>query len=409
MAERQEQVAALVIGAGPAGLMAAEMLAAAGHRVVVAEAKPSPARKFLMAGKSGLNLTKDEPEADVVAAYAEAGGWLLPVLDAFGPAEVQAWARGLGQTLFTGSTGRVFPVAMKASPLLRAWLGRLDAAGVTLRRRWRWTGWDGPAALFDTPDGPVRVLADATVLALGGASWARLGSDGAWTEALAGQGVALAPFQPANAGLRVDWTAHMARHFGAPVKGCALHAAGAVHRGEFVISASGLEGGGIYAISRAARDGEAITLDLLPDWSAETVAARLTAPRGKLSGANYLRRTLRLDPVRMALLNEFGAPLPDGLALVALLKALPLRHAGLQPMDQAISTAGGVPRTALDDRLMLTARPGVFCAGEMLDWEAPTGGYLLTACLATGRAAGLGAHDWLEGPTVTADLSPRLA
>ena len=385
-----------MIGAGPAGLMAAGMLAAAGHGVLVAEAKPSIGRKFLMAGKSGLNLTKAEAPERFLSAYGAAADWLAPMIAAFGPDQVQDGARGLGQPVFTGSTGRVFPVAMKASPLLRAWAGQLAGLGVRVRTGWRWLGWDGAAARFATPEGPVRVLAGATVLALGGASWARLGSDGAWAPVLAGAGVALAPFAPANMGFAVHWSAAMARHFGSPVKGAALSAGGVVSRGEFVVSARGIEGGGVYALSRPVREGAALVLDLLPDLDAAAVAARLARPRGKASLANHLRRALGLDPVKIALLQEWGRPLPgDPGALAALAKALPVRHAGPRPMDEAISTAGGVRRVAVDDGLMLAARPGVFVAGEMLDWEAPTGGYLLTGCLATGRWAGLAAAGWL--------------
>lgn len=396
MAAGQERIAALVVGAGPAGLMAAEALARAGHGVVVAEAKPSAGRKFLMAGRSGLNLTKAEPAGAFAAAYAEAADWLSPMLAAFGPESVVAWAEGLGQPVFTGSTGRVFPVAMKASPLLRAWLARLGGLGVALRPRWRWTGWQGDAAVFATPDGPRQVVAGATVLALGGASWARLGADGAWAPELGDAGVALAPFQPANVGLRVDWSAAMAAQFGRPVKALRLTAGAAVSRGELVISARGLEGAGIYAVSRAVREGAGLTLDLAPDRSLAALAARLARPRGKASLANHLRKAAGLGPAQRALLHEFARPLPgEAGALAARIKALPVAHGGLRPLDEAISSAGGVRRAAVDAGLMLTARPGVFVAGEMLDWEAPTGGYLITGCLASGRWAGRAAATWL--------------
>jgi len=398
---------ALVVGGGPAGLMAAGALARAGLAVTLAEAKPSLGRKFLMAGKSGLNLTRDEPEAAFRARFAEAAGPLAPMLAEFGPAEVVAWARGLGQEVFTGSSGRVFPVAMKASPLLRAWAGELSARGVALRTRWRWCGWDAGAARFDTPDGPRLVRPAATVLALGGASWARLGSDGAWAEILAAEGVAAAPFRPANAGVAVAWAAPMARHFGAPVKAARLAVDGRAVAGEFTVSARGLEGGGVYEASRAVREGARLTVDLLPALSAARIAARLAArPRGKATRAEWLRKALRLDPVRLALLQEFGRPLPGDEALPGLLKALPVRHGGLRPMDEAISTAGGVPFAALDAGLMLRALPGVFCAGEMLDWEAPTGGYLLTACLSTGLWAGRHAAAHALGAAPPGDARP---
>ena len=377
---------ALVIGAGPAGLMAAEELARAGRDVTVAEAKPSPARKFLMAGKSGLNLTKDEPRAEFAAAFRCPE--MRPFLAEFGPAEAMDWARGLGEALFTGSSGRVFPVAMKASPLLRAWLARLSALGVTLRTRWRWTGFDGNALAFDTPDGRRTLRPRVTILALGGASWARLGSDGAWAPWLAARGVPLAPFRPANMGFRVDWSPQMARHFGQPVKGAALTAGDIRHRGEFVISAKGLEGGGVYAVSAPLRDGAALAIDLAPDRSIEDVAARLARAPARDSLSNRLRKALRLDPVRIALLQEWGRPLPRGEDLARLIKHLPVRHAGPRPIDEAISTAGGIAWAGLTPDLELRALPGLFAAGEMLDWEAPTGGYLITGCLATGRHAG---------------------
>ncbi|EPX86822.1 TIGR03862 family flavoprotein [Salipiger mucosus] len=390
---------ALVIGGGPAGLMAADALLSAGHAVTLAEAKPSLGRKLLMAGKSGLNLTKDgEPFERFLAAYGEAAPALRPLLEAFGPTQVRAWAAGLGQETFAGSTGRVFPFAMKASPLLRAWLARLDGMGLERHTRWRWQGWGGTACLFDTPEGARRVTPAVTVLALGGASWARLGSDGAWAGYFAAQGLPVAPFRPANAGLCVDWSEHMRPHFGAPLKNVAFQAGDLSSRGEAVISARGLEGGGLYPLSPALRESAALSVDLLPDTDPATLEKRLARPRGKLSLANHLRRAVKLAPAARALLMECARPLPqEPRALAALLKALPVPHAGLRPMDEAISTAGGVPFAALDETLMLTGRPGTFCAGEMLDWEAPTGGYLLTGCLATGLRAGQGAAGYLAG------------
>lgn len=382
---------AVVVGAGPAGLMAADVLASAGVKVTIAEAKPSPARKFLMAGKSGLNLTKDEPLEPFLEHYAEAVPHLRQALQAFGPEQVVQWASSLGQDVFTGSTGRVFPKSMKASPLLRAWLTRLEKLGVKLKRRWCWTGWEEDALKFDTPEGAKYLTPDVTILACGGASWARLGSDGGWTSFFAESH--LTPFQPANMGFVVNWSAHMARHFGTPVKGIALHAGRHISRGEIILSERGIEGGGVYGIYRPLREGAALTLDLMPDVLLENIRQRLSKPRGKASLSNHLRKTLRLDPVRQALLMEFTRPLPDDLA--AVIKALPVPLAGPRPMDEAISTAGGLKFDALDDTFMLKNRPGVFAAGEMLDWEAPTGGYLITACLATGLWAGRGAASWV--------------
>ncbi|WP_298905233.1 TIGR03862 family flavoprotein [uncultured Aliiroseovarius sp.] len=385
---------ALVIGAGPAGLMAAEELSKAGLSVVVADAKPSPARKFLMAGKSGLNLTKSEP-ISAFLSHIHGPDSLRKIVAGFGPDAVQDWARDLGQEVFTGSSGRVFPKVMKASPLLRNWLARLDQAGVELRRNWRWVGIADGAKQFETPEGLQTVQADVTVLALGGASWARLGSDGEWVSILAQNSVSCAPFQPANMGFIVAWSTHMARHFGQPVKSVRVTAGDQSVLGEFVISSRGIEGSAIYAVSRAMRDGAPLTLDLLPGRSLEDITARLSRPRGKASLSNHLRKTLKLDPVKTSLLQEFSRPLPsDPAELAALIKALPIPHQGPRPLDEAISTAGGLSFEALDEGLMIKALPGVFACGEMLDWEAPTGGYLLTTCFATGRHAGRAAADY---------------
>lgn len=380
---------ALVIGGGPAGLMAATVLAERGHQVTIVDAMPSFGRKFLMAGKSGLNLTKDEPLNEFHAAYGPLPATMTRALSAFGPAEVKEFARSLGQEVFAGSSGRVFPTVMKASPMLRAWLGRLEGLGVVFHRRWRWTGWNGKNAVFETPDGLQSLGPDVTVLALGGASWSRLGSDGRWASIFEGE---VKPFQPANMGFLVDWSEHMAKHFGSPVKGVELIAGETRSRGEFVISARGIEGGGIYAMSRAMREGAPLKVDLLPDMSRDEIERRLSGRRSKDSLSSALRKVLKLDAVKIALLNEFARPFGNDLPLR--IKGLKIEHAGPRPMDEAISTAGGISFDALDEHLMSRRRTGVFFAGEMLDWEAPTGGYLLTACFATGKMAGDAAADY---------------
>lgn len=373
---------AVVIGAGPAGLMAAEELARAGRKVLVCEAKSSPARKFLMAGKSGLNVTKDQGLDVFLAAY-DCPQALRPMLQTFGPEDVKAFCRALGQEVFTGSSGRVFPVAMKGSPLLRAWLLRLAGMGVDLRARWRWVGFENRSFVFDTPAGRQILTPGVTVLALGGASWSRLGADAAWVPWLEAEGVKVTPWQPANMGFAVEWSPHIARHFGAAVKGAALLVGGCRERGEFVISAKGLEGGGIYAISRDLRQGMALAIDLMPDVGLTEVAARLARMRLGETLANRLRK-LGLAPAAAALVMEWGR----GLDLAPAIKHLPARLTGPRPLDEAISVAGGVAWEGLTEGLELKALPGVFVAGEMMDWEAPTGGYLLTASWATGRWAG---------------------
>ncbi|MAB86441.1 MAG: aminoacetone oxidase family FAD-binding enzyme [Rhodobacteraceae bacterium] len=388
----------LVVGAGPAGLMAAEQAAQAGMRVAVAEAMPSPARKFLMAGKSGLNLTKAEkPEAFL--QYFDAISSLKPILSKFGPAEVIGFAEGLGQEVFTGSTGRVFPIRMKASPLLRAWLARLDALGVVLLRRHRWIGPLTPHEqhLFETPKGKVPLTAGALILALGGASWARLGSDGAWQRAVAAVGVPIVPVQASNVGMQRAWSAHMQPFFGQPVKNVELTVAGQRSHGEFVITQSGVEGGAIYALGRMLRQSPLAQIDFAPQLSVQVLRAMISNRKPKDSLGNFLRKSIKLDATKRALLFELIRPMPrDTEGLVAAIKAAPLTLAGSRPIDEAISTAGGLSWEALTPELMLKDVPGVFCAGEMLDWDAPTGGYLITACLATGRWAGRAAADYLS-------------
>lgn len=409
-----------VIGGGPAGLMAAEAAGAAGVKVDLYDAMPSAGRKFLLAGKGGLNLTHSEAAASFQARYGARQAQLKPFLDIFGPADLRAWAQGLGVATFVGSSGRVFPADLKAAPLLRAWLRRLRLAGVAFHMRHRWCGWDEQGALrFVTPQGERRVTAGAVVLALGGASWPRLGSDGAWVSWLAGRGVSIAPLKPANCGFDVGpdgpaglagWSEHFRRRFaGQPVKSVVLtasDAAGVERRlpGEFVITETGIEGGAVYGVSAVLRDaiesaGRAtLRVDLTPDRTLPRLLKDLSQPRGSRSLASHLRRRVGLAGVKAGLLREIlpKDALADPARLAAAIKALPLTVTATRPLAEAISTAGGVAFEALDSRLMLTKLPGIFCAGEMLDWEAPTGGYLLTACFATGRAAGAGAAAWLQ-------------
>ena len=387
---------AAVIGGGPAGLMAAETLAANGLAVTVFERMPSLGRKLLMAGRGGLNITHSEPMPRFCKSYGEAAAWMAPHLAAFPPDSVRDFCTSLGQPTFVGSSGRVFPTAMKASPLLRAWLRRLEALGVRFVTRAQWAGWDEHGALRFA-DGSIHA-ADATILALGGASWPRLGADGGWTALL--PDIPIAPLRPANCGFKIAWSEHFARRFaGQPLKRITLTCAGQSVPGELMITQDGIEGGAVYALSAAAReliarDGMAeLHVDLRPDMSAEALTARL-AGGGRESLSNILRKRAGLSPVAIGLVQEArhtGVTLP----LPNLIKALPLRLAATGSLARAISTAGGIKLDELDENLMLRRRPGLFAAGEMLDWEAPTGGYLLQACLATGRAAGLGVLAWL--------------
>ena len=400
-----------IIGGGPAGLMAAEAARDAGARVDVYDAMVSVGRKFLMAGKGGLNLTHSEPLESFVSRYGARRSCLEPLLAGFGPDALRAWARALGVDTFVGSSGRVFPAGMKAAPLLRAWLHRLRAAGVRFHMRHRWCGWEQNGALrFFTPPGVRAVHADALVLALGGGSWARLGSTGAWVPLLGARGVRVAPLRPANCGFDVGWSEHFrARYAGHPLKSVVLaHTGpdGVEHRqrGEFMLTATGVEGGLIYALSARLRDeieatGAAVLrLDLAPSRDLTQLVCELSRSRGSSSLANHLRRRAGIAGVKAGLLRELlpAEDFADPLRLAAAIKALPLRLIAPRPLDEAISSAGGVAFEELDEHLMIRALPGVFCAGEMLDWEAPTGGYLLTACFASGRAAGAGAAAWLE-------------
>ncbi len=395
----------VVIGGGPAGLMAAETLAAAGVSVELFDAMPSVGRKFLLAGKGGLNLTHSDELSRFASRYgpreAQAAAWL----EALSPQALRAWAQELGVDTFVGTSGRVFPTDLKAAPLLRAWLHRLRQSGVVFHMRHRWLGWNTNGALrFATPQGEISVAARATVLALGGASWQRLGSDGAWVPWLREQGIAVAPLRPANCGFEIAWSPHLRERFaGAPIKPVRLQFEGFDKQGEFVLSAYGLEGSLVYAVSAALRDaierdGQAtLTLDLLPGLAAERVAREVSHPRGSRSLGSHLKSRLNLSGAKLALLHEVlpREALADPLRLAAAIKALPLTVTAARPIDEAISTAGGVTLEALDQGLMLRALPGVFCAGEMLDWEAPTGGYLLQASMASGRVAGQGALQWL--------------
>jgi uncharacterized flavoprotein (TIGR03862 family) len=392
-----------VIGAGPAGLMAAEVIAGSGRSVTVFDRMPSAGRKLLMAGRGGLNLTHSEALNDLLSRYDSAATALAPAIGAFPPDALRSWAEGLGQPLFVGSSGRVFPKAMKASPLLRAWLQRLNGLGVRFALRHRWQGFvgDDRALLFE---GLEPVVAEGVVLALGGASWPRLGSDGGWSAILAEKGLAISPFRPANCGFTIGWTETFRERFaGTPLKSVALRWQGLTGRGDAIVTTYGIEGGAVYALSRAIRNaiaqhGEAaVTLDLRPDLPEAALAERLRALRPRDSLSTGLRRTLSLAPVAINLLREAEPNLSrDPGALAALIKAVPLRLTGCQGLDRAISSAGGVTWDEVDARFMLRRLPGVFVAGEMLDWEAPTGGYLLQACMATGFAAGHGMLDWLK-------------
>lgn len=406
---------AAVIGGGPAGLMAAETLIAGGVQVDIYDAMPSVGRKFLLAGKGGLNITHAEPAEKFLARYGSRQVQLAPLLQSFDAQHLRDWVHGLGIETFTGTSQRVFPKEMKAAPLLRAWLHRLRTAGARIHVRHRWTGWNNVDELrdgtlhFATPQGERIAHPDCTVLALGGGSWARLGSDGAWLPLLAARGVPVVPLRPSNCGFEIAWSTHFRERFaGQPVKAVAAtftDAAGVTHKrsGELMISAYGIEGSLVYALSAPLRDSIAaqgdvtLQLDLAPDKDLTRVTAEVAHPRGSRSLSSHLQGRLGIKGVKAGLLREAlsAAEMRDPQHLAATIKALPLRLTATRPLDEAISSAGGVPFESLDERLMLRELPGVFCAGEMLDWEAPTGGYLLTACFASGRTAGLGALSWL--------------
>lgn len=389
-----------IIGGGPAGLMAAEVLATAGKSVAIYERKPSVGRKFLMAGRGGLNLTHSEHLSLFTARYRSRSADLAPLVHDFNPDALRQWCEGLGQETFVGSSGRVFPKAMKASPLLRAWLARLDALGVSFHLQHTWKGWRNGALVFEDSSGAEKtVTAKATLLALGGASWPSLGSDGRWVDYMS---VPVAPLRPANCGFTIEWSDFMKQKAGQPLKNIALTHAGTSVAGEMMVAEKGVEGGAIYALSAPIRDdilasGAAqITIDLRPNLSHGDILQKLSLPRGRQSLATYLQKTLGLTSVQNTLLREaradVGTIAPDDLA--TLIKAVPLTLTAPFPIERAISTAGGIPFEELDGNLMLRQKPGIFCAGEMLDWEAPTGGYLLQATFATAKAAAEGILRW---------------
>jgi uncharacterized flavoprotein (TIGR03862 family) len=395
-----------IIGAGPAGLMTAEVLAQKGMRVEVYDAMPSVGRKFLMAGKGGMNITHAEDYADFLSRYGTRRGIIEPLMNAFTPSDLREWIHGLGIETFVGTSGRVFPTEMKAAPLLRAWLHRLRELGVQFHVRHRWCGWNADNNLrFDTAQGELLVNADAVVLALGGGSWPQLGSDAAWVSLLAQRGIDIAPLRPANCGFDIAWSTHFSERFvGEPLKSVAINFGAIRKQGECLITANGIEGGLVYAFSAALRDEierngcATLHLDLLPDRTLQRVHDEVHHPRGSRSLSSHLQSRLGVKGVKANLLREvLGAEdFNDPAHLTSAIKSLPLKLIAARPLSEAISSAGGVRFEALDEQLMLRNLPGVFCAGEMLDWEAPTGGYLLSACFASGRAAGYGVVRWLS-------------
>jgi uncharacterized flavoprotein (TIGR03862 family) len=384
-----------IIGGGPAGLMAAETAADNGLSVVIIDAKPTYGRKFLMAGKSGLNITKNEAKSEFLNHYFNAKQWLAPIINNFDNEAVMKWAQDLDQEIFTGSSGRVFPKSMKASPLLRSWLIRLSNKGVTFYRNWKWVGWQDDLAAFETISGKKLVKSHATILAMGGASWSHLGSDGLWADILKKKNVNVTNFQPSNMGFKIKWSRFMKPFFGTPIKSVRITSGKFSTIGEFVISKNGIEGSGIYAASKFMRDGNNLIIDLLPDTEIKTLNKRHKLLSPKVSRSTFNRKVLRLNSEKTAFFNEFSQHISTQ-DIPNTAKTLLITHEGPHPINEAISTAGGVSKSALNDNLMLKAKPSVFCAGEMLDWEAPTGGYLITACLATGKWAGLGAVNYIK-------------
>ena len=377
----------LIVGGGPAGLMAADFASRSGVEVTLADSMPTFGRKFLMAGKSGLNLTMHEDDVTFQTRIIHNNTTIEKALEEFGPIEVIEWANSLGIKTFVGSTGRVFPTEMKASPLLRNWISRLDELGVTRQNRWKLKSISNKVATFETPQGLLNKSADGIVLALGGASWPKLGSNGDWKSLF--DPAELESFQASNCSFIVKWSIKMSKYFGQPLKSIKLSAGSQSSRGEIIISQKGIEGGGIYSLSAQLKKGEDLILDLLPDWDNDKILKLLTIPWGKSSSSNILRKRLKLEPIKQAILREFAMDVfKEPALLTKSIKSLKIPLNGTGPIQTAISTSGGVKMGSIDENFMLRGRPGVFCAGEMLDWDAPTGGYLITTCLATGRMAG---------------------
>ena len=387
----------LIVGGGPAGLMAADYLSKLNYNITIVDQMPTMGRKFLMAGKSGLNLTKNEPFEKFLNNFSETSPQLLSALENFTPDDVQTWATSLGINLFTGSTGRVFPTHMKASPLLRAWLFQLDKRGVTRRHKMKAISLNNMSLLFKTENGEEEISAKAILFAMGGASWRRLGSDAGWLKWLTD--VKSEKFCASNVGLKINWSKHLNKYFGEPVKAITLRSGKIKSQGEIVITQTGIEGGGIYSLSPAIRKGEEVFLDLLPNWNKDQLNHALQKPLAKISWSNHLRKVFNLNKVKQTLLREFSSNSFSKEQLLSDLKSLRITHQGFEEIDKAISTAGGINFDQLDHNLMLSKKPGIFFAGEMLNWDAPTGGYLITAALATGLWSAKGIEKLLLGNT----------